>query len=603
MFQKMMTVILCAALTAGLLASVQAQSTVKIIGKNGSFSLEVGGKPFFIRGVGGVENLELLTECGGNAVRTWGIESAKRDLDRAQKYGLKVALGYWMGHERHGFDYSDPESVARQTKEVRETVQKFKDHPALLVWGVGNEVELLCQHEEAVWRQINALAVMIHELDPNHPVMMVVAEFSPEKIQQIERFCPDVDVLGINSYGGAASVPERYRAAGGTKPYILTEFGPAGHWESPKVVGNAAAELTSTEKARTYAETYRKAVQSERGKLCLGSFAFLWGHKVEATPTWYGMFLEDGSRLAAVEAMRSVWKTTQKPLENHAPEIEAVSVSDSKSIPEGKTISASCKASDRDGDSLKWTWVLLLEAAEASVGGDAQGLMPDFPDAIVEGQGTSSVKVRLPGSGIYRLYAYAHDGKGAAAYANTVLQGEGKAPVIVPKPLKPAAIPCAVYGEESDAHWVPSGYMGTTQAIHVDGSCSESPHSGETCMKVEFSDHSGWGGVLWQSPANDWGNAPGGLNLTEANTLVFYARGLNGGETVTFQVGGLENALFSDSFKPQKREITLKKTWTRYRIALDGLDLSCVKTGFGWAYASDGKPVVFFLDDIQFVKE
>jgi hypothetical protein len=45
------------------------------------------------------------------------------------------------------------------------------------------------------------------------------------------------------------------------------------------------------------------------------------------------------------------------------------------------------------------------------------------------------------------------------------------------------------------------------------------------------------GGVVWQSPAGDWGEKPGGWNLTGAKRLVFKARGAKGGETLGFQFG------------------------------------------------------------------
>ena len=45
--------------------------------------------------------------------------------------------------------------------------------------------------------------------------MTVIAELGGEKVKNLHRLCPDIDIVGINSYGGAASVPQRYRKAGG----------------------------------------------------------------------------------------------------------------------------------------------------------------------------------------------------------------------------------------------------------------------------------------------------------------------------------------------------------------------------------------------------
>ena len=120
---------------------------------------------------------------------------------------------------------------------------------------------------------------------------------------------------------------------------------------------------------------------------------------------------------------------------------------------------------------------------------------------------------------------------------------------------------------------------------------------------ADYLDHIGWAGIFWQNPANDWGDKPGGVNLSKATTLVFRARGLRGGEKVTFFMGGLKDKAFNDTAEARLPDVILKKEWTRYRIPLDGLDLSCVKTGFGFTLGNDGDPFAFFLDDIQYVAD
>ena len=65
-------------------------------------------------------------------------------------------------------------------------------------------------------------------------------------------------------------------------PIIITEFGPPGTWEIPLTDFGAPPELTSTEKAAFYRESYQRAITEAPG-LALGSYAFLWGNKMEAT--------------------------------------------------------------------------------------------------------------------------------------------------------------------------------------------------------------------------------------------------------------------------------------------------------------------------------
>ncbi len=128
----------------------------------------------------------------------------------------------------------------------------------------------------AIWSAVNNIASMVKKLDPNHPTMTVIAEIGGDKVKNVHRLCPDIDVVGINSYGGAATIPQRYRKAGGLKPYVLTEFGPPGAWESPKTSWGAAIEPSSTAKAEAYRRVYQLAVRGAEG-LCLGSYAFALG--------------------------------------------------------------------------------------------------------------------------------------------------------------------------------------------------------------------------------------------------------------------------------------------------------------------------------------
>ncbi len=93
-----------------------------------------GGKPYFIRGAGGEASLEELAAAGANSVRTWGADGLDARLDEAHALGLSVTVGIWLGHERHGFDYGDPEQVAAQLERARRAVLRYKDHPALLMW-------------------------------------------------------------------------------------------------------------------------------------------------------------------------------------------------------------------------------------------------------------------------------------------------------------------------------------------------------------------------------------------------------------------------------------------------------------------------------------
>ena len=167
-----------------------------------------------------------------------------------------------------------------------------------------------------------------------------------------------------------------------------------------------------------------------------------------------------------------------------------------------------------------------------------------------------------------------------------------------------ATLPLVIYDEGDNANtaaYVPSGYEGNTQALSLDPDCVTMPHSGHTCLKVQYNAPTNWGGVVWQSPANDWGDKPGGWNLLGAKKLVFYARGETGSEVVSFSFGVLgADKTYHDTASGTLDKVPLSVAWKRYTIDLSNKDLSCIKTGFAFAVAGNGSPVTFYLDDIKY---
>src|SRR5688572_30106716 len=121
-------------------ANAQAIKTEVVRGTDGKWQLLRDGHPYLIKGAGGSASRELLKEIGGNSFRTWGADNLDAQLDEAHRLGLSVCVGIWLGQERSGFSYSDPAQVKRQFDMAQRTIEKYKDHPAVLMWGLGNEM-------------------------------------------------------------------------------------------------------------------------------------------------------------------------------------------------------------------------------------------------------------------------------------------------------------------------------------------------------------------------------------------------------------------------------------------------------------------------------
>ena len=392
--------------------------------EKGAWELRRNGELFMVRGLGGAGPLPLAKEIGANSIRTWGIDQlgqADKDgvtyIDQLHKEGLTVCAGIWVEHERHGFHYYDQKFLEKQRDTVRAAVRKYRDHPALLIWGLGNEMEIMPGKPEAirVWQEMEVLAKIVKEEDPHHPVMTAIAGADEKKIREIQKYYPSVDILGINAYSGAAGVGSILQSLGWEKPFLLTEYGPPGHWEAVKTAWGAPLEPTGNEKAASYYATLQTMMENKDG-LCLGGYAFLWGNKQETTPTWYGMLLAGGEKLPAVDAVVRGW-TGRWPT-NRCPKIDFLRFE--KGVPTAKTgdlAKVVTKVSDKDGDRLTYEWTLLAESRDIRRGGDAESVPPSFSEAL-KTEGGPECAVTFPSPGAYRLFLVVRDGKGGASTAN-----------------------------------------------------------------------------------------------------------------------------------------------------------------------------------------
>ena len=178
---------------------------VEVRQENGGFQLYRGGAPYYIKGAGGSQYLERLAAYGGNSIRTWGTDNAQETLDEAYRNGLTVTLGLEVGRERHGFDYDDPAAVEQQLTELRKEVEKYRDHPALLIWGIGNELNLSYTNP-LVWDAVNDIAKMIHEVDPNHPTSTMLAGINKMEVDYIKEKVPELDILAVNAMASTTTI-------------------------------------------------------------------------------------------------------------------------------------------------------------------------------------------------------------------------------------------------------------------------------------------------------------------------------------------------------------------------------------------------------------
>jgi hypothetical protein len=405
--------------------TVQAQSDwrpikVEVQMVDSSYKLLRDGQPYFVKGAGGSRFLDRVAAYGGNSIRTWSTANAQQILDSAHKYGLTVLMGLRMTPERHNFNYDDTVAVRKQFDQVKVDVLKYKNHPALLAWGIGNELNLQYKNPK-VWDAVNTVARMIHQEDPNHPATTVLAGIDKREVDYIKAQCPDIDLLCINTYGGLATLPRQIEAVGWKGAYMVTEWGPTGHWEGLQTEWKMPIEETSSEKAAVYKSRYEYSVERDKRK-CLGSYVFLWGQKQERTPTWYGLFTEKGEESEVMDVMHYLWKATWPA--NKAPHIYSFQLDGKKStnnvyVKPGNSYSVVATVSDPDNDKLTYRFELLTEPTKVGEGGDFEERPKPVENTFTNNNNNGTVIMKSPNKeGAYRLFVYATDGNNNVATGN-----------------------------------------------------------------------------------------------------------------------------------------------------------------------------------------
>ncbi|MDR4988317.1 MAG: glycoside hydrolase family 2 TIM barrel-domain containing protein [Bacteroidales bacterium] len=403
----------------------EGPSHVEMREVDGRYRLFVNGEEFFVKGAGcEFGPCYQIAAHGGNSFRTWRTDNGRRPaleiLDEAYEHGLMVMMGLDVARERHGFDYDDEVAVNAQLERFRQEVMELKDHPALLGWGIGNELNLRYSNMK-VWDAVNDIARMIKEVDGNHVTTTMLAGIGPKEVEYIAANCPDIDFLSIQIYGELINLQEYLEHSGYDGPYLVTEWGPVGHWEMPQTKWGRPIEQTSTEKAESIKTRYKNVILADDEK-CMGSYVFLWGQKQERTPSWYGLFTEDGERMEHVQMMEYLW-TGEWP-EHRAPKIHDISIAgkggrfDNVKLDRNATYTALINIEHPEKQHLSVRAEIMPEPRELSYGGDYEPRPESIEGLIVSADHTRIVFKAPDQPGEYRILIYITDQFNYAGAAN-----------------------------------------------------------------------------------------------------------------------------------------------------------------------------------------
>jgi beta-glucuronidase len=204
-----------------------------------------------------IGDFQLMKDMGVNAIRLYVENDPVTEYDPTllnkqllrkmhRDFGIKVIVGDFLGAYtigsgaswNTGTDYTDVEQKRNMKKAVRAKVLDLKDEPFVLMWLLGNENNLpldytghnttrtnAAQHPQAYAEFLNDVAKMIHDLDGDHPV--AVGNIETGLLEYYQKYAPEIDILGINSYRGTPGFGDLWKSAQEKfdRPVLITEFG------------------------------------------------------------------------------------------------------------------------------------------------------------------------------------------------------------------------------------------------------------------------------------------------------------------------------------------------------------------------------------------
>lgn len=314
-----------------------AAAKVHIRQEKNHYQLYRDGRPYQIKGaaVTDINMLRSVKENGGNSIRVYDFRNARAWLDSAAKHGLSVVMGLPVQQQGDGMDYGNAAAVQAQQAQIKETVLRYRHHPALLMWVVGNEPTVFIEPEyrnffrlRTVLKAIDDVAQLVHQLDPDHPAVLAHAGFFPKLLKLTGYFCPNIDIVSFNSFSAVPGFINKLQSVGWNKPFFFTEFGSRGYWSWGETAWMSRLEPSSYHKA-LYLQSQFESIAAGKAN-CLGGYVFLWGVKNEYTPTTFSLFAPGRQPLetALVDVCQKAWQGTAP--ECAAPGIDHLSVNNKK---------------------------------------------------------------------------------------------------------------------------------------------------------------------------------------------------------------------------------------------------------------------------------
>jgi hypothetical protein len=404
------------------------ENQVYIQKSDGKWTLYRNNKPYYIKGVHGTGNLKTLNEIGGNSIIAYHSEVNDSLLNIAHSLNISVSIILDIKKVRFDYDYTDDKVIIPQRDWIKKFVLRYKDHPAILFWIIGNEAHLMKRDNIALWKEINQQSKLIHSIDPNHLTTTTIASYPTKTYDptQLRVYAPDLDFISLNIYEFAHRVKrERQNLLWGIDgPYLVTEWGGDPYWILDKTEWGAVIEPSSSsfEKTQQIIQNHKVIIEKD-SNYCIGGYAFYFGEKQERTHTTFSMLLHGKLKTQALESLEYCW--TDTIISNYCPRIKEAKI-DISSLPEALYLPADSTfnfliyAEEPDLEPMSMTWEILREGEYfRKFGGESEKYPERMSkcDSILNYQKSFSFKTPDE-EGAFRIFIYVYDTSGNAASVN-----------------------------------------------------------------------------------------------------------------------------------------------------------------------------------------
>lgn len=258
-------------------------------------------------------DIPMLAEMSANTVYVFldfGTDSqAMQVLDALYRAGMMAIVTV---------DWNGTYNLSRLTT----VVNAYKNHPAVLMWAIGNEWNINLYHQHFASLQDAAVATenaaqAIKALDTTHPVASIYGEISiagqtPSTGQIVNSIAPSVDVWGVNIYRGPTfgTLFNEWKALA-TKPMFLSEFGTdsfhtTSYWP---VQGYADQSMQASFVGPLWTEISNNLSANNTTKVALGGTVFEW------VDEWWKVQTSDGGSVTVQDTggFPTTWNPSAHP--------------------------------------------------------------------------------------------------------------------------------------------------------------------------------------------------------------------------------------------------------------------------------------------------